>query len=288
MSVLDAVYENPTRFNAADPQDTSVVATFSHHAIVANEDAEFFRATIVEHDDGSVSIGEVEPVDVPVARTRVEQDALIAEAARDAASAIVSGDFDAARIQVRKLMESSHLVARRDPLVEADEVVSTLTHPDRPWRRVYAENKAYIHKFLWGASGVAYRDAPPPKYRDLYEGRKEAAPYSAAITVDLEQLSTKLDRIWSTAAEAYESSNVTEGAFNGLEIASMAQQFDVFARDFLDEASRVCRLVEDASKDDDEDNAAVRAMIHDRVASRLPELDIASKLVKRTAVEFSG
>lgn len=276
-------------FGAECPEDVHLVATFSHHAIVANEDGDFFRTTIKQTDDGDHAFVKVEEIDVPVIRTWAEQQSFVGDAASDAVRALMAGDISHARNQVRALMQSSDLVVAPDPLKEVDSYLSGLFDEERSWRRVYAENRSHIHRFLWGASGVAFRDGPRPKYMELYagDGIEESDQYTDAVQTDLSILADRLAGLWELISGTYGNYDSEMSGFKGVEVAGIAENFEVFASDFMSELQSVHRLVEQASKDNDPATVVPRAMIYDKVSAKYPDIEIAAKLVQRAAVELA-
>jgi hypothetical protein len=287
-TALKAVQEHYADFSARSPEGAHLISTFTHHVVVANEDGDFFRASTTDHDDGSMSFVKVESFDVPIIRSRGEQEVFLEQAAKEAVLATRAGDFDAARTQVRSLMKASRLIVAPDPIEETREILDGAFDPDRPWRRVYVENRNHIHRFLWGASGVVYRDAPKPKYADLYEGDEIATPYSAAIRVDLEVLFEKLDQVHIDTLVAQTHFKDNDPMLSGTEIIGMAEQFTGFVEDYVHELTALLNMVKGASLDEDESSSAQRAMIYDKVAAKVPELEIAAKLIQRTANELAG
>lgn len=288
-SLSRAAADHHTVFNAESPEDVHLVATFPHHVIVANEEGEFFRATIKRTDDGNHSFVQIEEFEVPIIKTWEQQQAFVSEAASDAVRALLAGDIEHARNQVRALVRSSDLVVAPDPLAETDQYLSNLFDEDRAWRRVYFENRNHIHRFLWGASGVAFRDAPRPKYAELYhgDGVEEAEQYNLAVQTDLSLLAERLASLWERIAESYGGYDAKMSGFKGVEIAGLAENFETFASDFVKELQSVYSLVEQASKDSDPATVVPRALIYDKVSVKYPDIEIGSKLVQRTAVELA-
>jgi len=289
-AVRESIEDSFSRFGAGSPEDVHLVATFPRHAIIANEHGEFFRVETKDLDDGTIGFVQVESFDVPILRTWEEQQGFIESTASDAVHALMSGDFAHAREQIKALVQSSDVVSAQDPVVEANSYLENLFDDERPWRRVYGENRTFLHRYLWGASGVAYRDAPKPKYDELYtsDGVELAEQYHIAVSTDLGMLSERLDKIWDRIADTYGSYGSEMSGFKDITIAGMAENFESFAADFVSELRAVHGLVEQAAKDDDPATVIPRALIYDRVSRAFPDIEIAAKLVQRAAVELTG
>jgi len=73
-----------------------------------------------------------------------------------------------------------------------------------------------------------------------------------------------------------------------LAIAGVNENFQEFANDFADELRILCGLAESASKDLDPDTVRARAVLFDHVARHYPAIEIASKLIQRTAAELES
>jgi hypothetical protein len=284
------VAESFARFGAQSPDEVSVIATFPQHMIVSTVEGKFFRATVKDLEDGGRSIVQTEDVDIPVYRTREEQKGYVKSAASEAVAALLSGDPEEARTHVRELVQSAELISGPDPVEEMRGAMEGLFDSKRPWRRVYESNRAGIHKFTWGESGNAHRDAPKPKYQDLYtnEGVKDPAGYHRAVMADLSVLSERMAEVWDVVQENYGAYDEKETGFYPLTIAGVNESFQDFARDYADELRQVCRLVEAASLDEDPETVIPRAVLYDNVARQFPVIDIAARLVRRTATELSA
>ena len=288
--VREAIEDSFANFGAGSPDEVHLVATFPRHAIIANEHGDFFRVETKRLDNDTIGVVQVESFDVPVLRTWEDQQGFVEDVASDAIRALAAGDFEHAREQIKALVRSSDVVSAPDPVVEAQNYLAGLFDEDRPWRQVYEGNRSLLHRYLWGASGVAYRDAPKPKYDELYttEGVEQAGQYHVAVMTDLELLAERLDKIWDLVAGAYGSYDGDMGRFKDITIAGIAENFEGFAADFVSELRAVHNLVEQAAKDDDPATVVPRALIYDRVSEAFPDLEIAAKLVQRAAVELTG
>lgn len=286
----ELVSESFSRFGVESPDELSVIATFPQHMIISTTEGKFFRATVKDLDNGDRSIVQMEDVDIPVLRTREEQVGYVKSAAGDAVAAMLSGDPESARTHVRELVQSAELISGPEPVEEMRLALEGLFDETRPWRRVYESNRAGIHKFLWGESGVASRDAPKPKYQGLYtnEDIENPAGYHQAVMADLSVLSERLSSVWAIIQENYGSYDETDGHFYPLSIAGVNESFQDFARDYADELRQVCRLIESASLDEDPETVVPRAILYDHVARQFPAIDIAARLVRRTATELSA
>jgi hypothetical protein len=266
-----------------------VIATFSRHALVLAEN-KIHRLTLSALDEGGLSVVESEEVDVPTFETVDEVQDFFESSAQDAVSALIEGDKETCRALIGELVEGASFIAAPDPLHEMKEVLDGLFSGDRPWRMVYEANGSSIHRFLWGASGVAHRDSPRAKYLGLYGGDQieEAQGYHSAVHSDLGVISDKLTTLWEHYQTAFGKFIEDDSGFEDLAVAGVGENFRQFAEDFGQELSVVCRLMEQASKDEDVETVRARAMLYDHVARQYPTLDIACRLIKRTADDITG
>lgn len=266
-----------------------VIATFSHHALVLAEN-KIHRLTLSALDEGGLSVVESEEVDVPTFETVDEVQGFFESSAHDAVTALIEGDKVACRALISELVEGASFIAAPDPLHEMKEILDGIFASDRPWRMVYESNGSTIHRFLWGASGVAHRDAPRAKYLGLYTGDQieEATGYHHAVHSDLGVISDKLSGLWESYQEAFGKFVNADSGFEDLAVAGVGANFREFAEDFGQELSVVCRLMEQASKDENVETVRARAMLYDHVARQYPALDIACRLIKQTAADITG
>ena len=272
-----------------EEDDVHVIATFSRHALVLAE-GKVHRITLSSLDEGGLSVVESEEVDVPTFETIDEVQGFFESSAHDAVTALIEGDKEACRALIGELVEGAAYVAAPDPLHEMKEILEGIFASDRPWRMVYESNDATIHRFLWGASGVAHRDAPRAKYLGLYTGDQieEATGYHQAVHSDLGVISDKLSGLWESYQDSFGKFVSTDSGFEDLAVAGVGANFREFAEDFGQELSVVCRLMEQASKDEDAETVRARAMLYDHVARQYPALDIACRLIKQTSADITG
>jgi hypothetical protein len=143
---------------------------------------------------------------------------------------------------------------------------------------------------MWGASGASFRHAPKPKYQKLYhDGLGESATgYHGAVSGDLTLLSEKISKLWERTQDAWAGYDGNLGLFKAAEISSIAESFENFAQDYIDELKMVAHLVERASQDSDSTNTYAMAMIYDAVAKRYPDLEVAGRLLQRAATELAA
>lgn len=282
------ISESYARFGVDGPDEVHVVATFPKHAVVTTDEGRFFRVSFQDLENGGRSVVQAESMDVPVLFSRDDQIKFMRSAANEAVEALMAGDFEASRTRVRELVMSAEILTGPDPVMEMKSALEGLFDGERPWRRVYAENSNGIHRFLWGASGVTYRDAPKPKYQGIYMSEMENPDgYNEALQADLSVLAERLSGLWKVVEENYGPYAEQDGGFYPLAIAGVNENFQHFAGDFADELRQVCRLVESASQDDDPSTVVVRAVLYDSVARQYPMIEMAARLVRRTSTELS-
>jgi hypothetical protein len=284
------IAESYSRFGSDSPESVHLVASFPRHAIVATDEGKFFRAEIKDIENNKRAVVKTESIDVPVLTDREQQKQFVEGAVSDAVMALLGGDEDEARTRVRELVRSADLIVGPDPIDSISEALEGLSDSERTWRRVYFENQAGIHKFMWGSSGVSHRDSPKPKYQELYSGNRveDASGYNQAISADLQVVSEGLSKIWDGFQSSYVDYSEQDGKFYPLAIAGVNESFQEFAGDFADELRVICSLVESASKDLNPDTIRARAVLFDHVARQYPAIEIASKLIQRTSAELKS
>ena len=287
--ITNAICDSYQSFGVSSPEDISVIATFPRNAIVLSEDGKFFRTWYKREKEG-ICVSTVESVDVPVLKTRADQKKFLSESAMDAVESILSGDMDSARKMARELVQSGNLLKDQDPLQEAMEGLTELFNPDRPWRKTYAESSTTIHRVLWGASGATFRYSPKPKYNELYaeSDGADVSSYHSEVLADMQSLNDKLKTIWGWVEESWGKYDTKHGMFKGLEISSIAEDFERFAADYLDELRTVCKMTEQASNDLDDTHTPAMAMVYDSIAKNYAALEVGARLIQRVASELSN
>jgi hypothetical protein len=275
------------RFGVECPDEVSVVATFPNHVLVSTTEGKFYRATLKDLENGERSIVQTEDVNIPVLRTYEEQVGYVRGAAGEAVAALMSGDSEIAKEHVRELVHSAALVSRPNPVDEMRDALAGLFDRERPWRRVYEGNKAGIHKFVCSEDSSP-REYPRPKYQELYlEDTDEPAGYHRAVMADLAVMCDRLSEAWEIVQSYSEYSDLETG-FYPLSVAGVNESFQEFAHDYADELRQVHGLVKAASLDEDPETVIPRAVLHDHVARQLPAIDMAARLVRRTAMELKA
>lgn len=283
----EAVSEQWEQFGASSPNDVSIVATFPRNVIISTNDGKFFKAGY-KRNDGSIAVTRVESVSVPVLKTREDQKKFLSEAASDAVSSFLAGDYDSARSQVRELVHAGALLKDQNPLEEAKETLEELFSPERPWRKIYTETSKTIHRVLWGASGATFRYAPKPKYQDIYSENTDVAEgFHQSISIDLSLMTEKLRTLWGWIESSWGKYDSKHGMFKGIAISDVAENFEQFAVDYIDELRIVCQLAESAASDDNPEHAAAMALVHDVIATNYASLEVGARLVQRVATELA-
>lgn len=287
--IESAVRDGHRKFGSDDPESLSLIATFPGRALVMTEDGTFFRAQYERVGNGTVSFSLVEEVEVGVLRSQKERVAFVHEAAGSAVASLFSGDYSDARERIRELMNSSEFVRPSVTLEDLRTRIESVFDDSRPWRVFFEEHGPQVRKFMWGASGAIVRHAPRPKYGSLYTGASPTDPegYFESVGGDLEVLHEKVSNLWSMVSAAQERYPTGSGKFNNVELMGIAEQFDGFATDFIDELKMIARLVEQAVLDKNEDNTVARAMIYDRVAAMYPDMEIATRFIQRISTELA-
>jgi hypothetical protein len=284
-----AVTEGYKRFGGRGG-DVQLIATFPGRVLVVNESGEFYRAAFQELDDGSFSFAEIEPIDIPVMSKPSELQAFVSESAGVVISSLFSGNFEDARGRMRELVRSSQFARPASPVDVIKDQLEEVFDEGRPWRKLYEQHGTDIRRFMWGASGASFRHAPKPKYQKLYhDGLGESATgYHGAVSGDLTLLSEKISKLWERTQDAWAGYDGNLGLFKAAEISSIAESFEDFAQDYIDELKMVAHLVERASQDSDSTNTYAMAMIYDAVAKRYPDLEVAGRLLQRAATELAA
>lgn len=286
-NIGETVSENWEQFGAKGPDDVSVVATFPRSVVVSTTDGKFFKAGY-KRNGGDIAVTRVESVSVPVLKTRADQRRFLAEAAKDAISAFLSGDHESARTQVRELVHTGSLLKDIDPIQEAKENLNELFSGERPWRKIYSETSKAIHRVLWGASGATFRYAPKAKYEDIYsEGTEGAEEYHQSVAADLSLLTEKLRVLWGWIEESWGKYDSIHGLFKGVNVSEIAENFEGFATDYIEELRVVCQLAESAAADDDPEHTAAMALAYDSIANNYASLEVGARLVRRVATELA-
>jgi len=282
-------YENKlTAVNEAVEEDSDtfggnalLLATFKDHVVVVNEDGQFFKSSYKIDDGGIVKFMTTESMDVPV----VNPDNLAEEAAKKA----VDNFFTSGSLGENLLGIMSVVSTKRTPLSETQERLDKLFEGGTLWRKHINKNrdKAVIH-------GWDYDLGVPmdihPRFENVCEGlvsEDDLKDFEEETTSALMDLENNLVDIYENALVSYQN---YKGIVAGMKIDSDNEEslvlsgFEAFAEDYLDHMKEITKFVSEETKK--EGCVTCMAFVHDEIARRSRELELAGRLIRKVSAQF--
>jgi len=276
--VDEAVAAHPELFGGEDI-DIRAIGTFDAHAIVMNENGEFFRVEYGLDDEGDFVLGEVEALSVPVKEaSELGEDTRI-EAHR-AVDAMLTGDTDEADRRVNSLLTLVSSGVRLTAEGVEDDLVELLGS-DCGWVHAVRDNEEAIKQFV-GAE--ANRELPTPQFEH------DSSSFGDVRPVVRSRLRRLQDTLKAMQTEVAPATRVDGGCILRTEEAVDADMatsdFIEFVGLFADDLDATTGIVEDALSVSEDGSVGSLARIHDGVAARVKELSLAAAFAAKFARRF--
>lgn len=276
--VDEAIAAHPELFGG-DDIDIRTIGTFSSHAIVMNENGEFFRVEYGLDEEGDFVLGQVEQISVPVKEASELSEDTRTEAHR-AVKAMLAGDSDEADRRVNSLVTLVSSGVRLTAEGVEDDLVELLGS-DCGWVHAVRDNEDAIRSFV-GAE--ANRELPTPRFEDYDSSSHDVRP---VIRSRLRRLHDTLKAMQTEVAPA---TQVDGGCILRTEEAVDADMatsdFIEFVGLFSDDLDATAGIVEDALSVSEDGSVGSLARVHDGVAARVKELNLASTFAAKFARRF--
>lgn len=282
--VDEAVSARADLFGGEDGE-VRTIGTFPSHAIVLNENGEFFRVSfsVNEGTGDGIELGEVERIDVPVKEVSDLSSEVRTESAR-AVDALLSGDDDEADIRLGSLYEMVRSGVKLTAEGVEDEFLAAFEEePD--WIVAVRENETSMSQFV-GAE--ANQDLPRPKFETfIIEGENGDDRHRKVIAAALRRLFESLGRMQNAIAVARR----IDGEYRlptGDETnpAMVSEDFVEFVSEFGTDLDATVGLVEDAIAVSDDGTLKSLARVHDGVAARVKGMGLAAAFSEKFARRF--
>jgi len=275
--VDEAVAAHPELFGGEEIEFRTI-GTFDAHAIVMNENGEFFRVEYGLNEDNEFALGKVERMDVPVKEasslgedTRVE--------ARRAVDAMLAGNTDEAEKRVGSLFTLVSSGVRLTAEAVEDDLVEFLGS-DCGWVTAIRDNEESVLKFA--GDGVS-KELPVPRFEDM-------SNFGDVRPVVRSRLRTLHESLQAMKAEIESATNIDGGCVLRTEDtvdAEMAtSDFIEFVGLFAEDLDATTGIVEDALSVSDDGSVGSLARIHDGVAARVKEMGLAAAFAAKFARRF--
>jgi len=273
--VESAVLEN-TKLFGGDDCEVRVIGTFSEHVIVANSDGEFFRARFAV-DEGSVSLGDVERINVPV-----KEASELASTARSVAESVIdsmfSGDSDSATSGIRELYQLVSDGVRLSP----ESVVESLhlALDEEEWRDAIRENAKEVRRVAGASARV---ELPKSRFGSLSEsGLEDDERVASVVESALRVVGTYLDSMSDRLELAR-----TLDENSGFDSYDAAVDFMGFVSGLSESIEKVQGCVGDAIALLEPGTVSSLSEAHDVMADALPDLNLATSFAEGVALRFA-
>jgi hypothetical protein len=278
--VDEAVSAQPELFGGSEGTEIRTIGTFPAHAIVLNDDGEFFRASFgVNEETGAVELGEVERLDVPV-REVTELGAQMRAESLEAVEAILRGDDETADVRLGSLYEMVRSGVRLTAEGVEDDYLEAFSE-DPDWMVALRENQESVETFV-GAE--ANRELPGPKFESI---DVEDTRSRKVVVVALRRLHEGLKRLHRDVSAARSIEEEALLRVEGEEDASMATEaFVDFVSEYGAQLDDTIGLVEDAIAVSEDGTLGSLARVHDGVASRMKDMGLAAAFSEKFARRF--
>lgn len=282
--VDEAVLAHADLFGGSDKVDVRAVGTYPSHVIVVNSGGDFFRAVYnVVEDANTVSLGEVERVQIPV-KEASELSVEAREKAEQAVEAIMSGDDDAASKAVFDLYGMVRSGVRLTA-ESVEDAVKRLFAEDADWSVAIHDNEKAIQDFV---GSEANRDLPKPRFVhiDVFEDEERHRKVIGGALKRLKESLATLHVGMSLAREIDES--YSQPAYGNADGAMAMADFIAFVESFDSDLSTMKGLIEDAVAVSADGDLVTLARIHDDVADRMHEVGLAAAFCEKFARRFNA
>jgi len=281
--VDEAVAAHPELFGGGDVE-IRTIGTFAGHAIVMNENGEFFRIEYGRGDDGDFAIGEVKKIAVPVKEASQLGEDTRTEAHR-AVEAMLAGDHDEATKRVSSLFNLVSSGVRLTAEGVEDDLVEFLS-TDCGWVDAIRDNEESISGFV-GAE--ANRELPKPRFEDVIEISENEDQMRSAVRSRLRKLHDSLAIMQGEISSARQVDGGYTLRTEGEADAEMASSdFVEFVDLYADDLDATTGLVEDALSVSEDGSVGSLARIHDGVAARAREMGLAAAFASKFARRFEA
>jgi len=279
--VDEAVSSNLDLFGGDSDDEIRVIGTFSEHAIVVNESGEFFKVELSRNEEtGDLELGTVEQVQVPVKEaSELSGDAKVESLL--VVDAILDGNDDEADARI----ESLYTMARSGVKFTAEGVEDDLIAmgDDHDWIEAVRENEESMAKFV---GSDANRALPKPKFNDLFESAVDRSDQRIrdSIQVSLDDVLSELRRM-HVDVESVMRSGFDENMTSGEE-GLLGEDFGEFVHEFSENLEDTIGIVESAIAVADGGDVMSLGRVHDGVASRLREMNLAAAFSEKFVSHF--
>jgi len=283
MGQVDEAVSTKADLFGGESGEVCTIGTFSNHAIVLNDNGEFFRASYsVNEETGAVEIDEVERINVPIKEVSAMGKEARAESRR-AVEALLQEDDLEADIRLGSLYEMVRSGIRLTAEGVEDEYLEVFA--DEPeWLVAVRENQESMARFV-GAEANA--DFPKPKFETfLAEGDDQDDRYRKIISAALKRLHENLEQMQSSIVVArgidgeYGSLSSDEGS------TMVAEDFVDFVDEYKIDLDATVGLVEDAISVCGDGTLKSLARVHDGVATRVRAMGLAAAFSEKFARRF--
>jgi len=281
--VDEAVLRNLNLFGADDVEGIHSW-TYPSHVIVANENAEFFRAEYAIDESGEVTFGKVERQDIPVKEAKH-----LGGEARRYADEVVLAVFDGDDDRAQENFESLFTLVANGVRVTAESVEDAITEADfgsSDWMKAVDSNAVTMREFVGAASN---KDLPKPRFDaliaidDLAEEDEER--HRKVVRESLRRLRSALEDLNNGIALARQIDE-TYALREGDEMA--ASHFIEFSRLLGEDLDAMIGLVEDAIAISEDGTLKSLARIHDAVAEFVADAGLASAFAEKFSTKFTA
>lgn len=255
--------------------DAVLFASYPRHAIVANEDGQFFKVDF-KNNDGVVELGRVSPVDVSV----LSEDEVVS---RGIDSFFEGGSMaDSLRGMVsvpRRLSES--------PLAKMESRLAVLFAGGQIWRTYIGENRERIGSFAWDAGYGTLKIDVRPVFKDLLGEDEPSEDARGAVRDELGNLERRLNRQLAEVKADFERYQERTADLHDEESDETMARFESFAADYIDHLTEIAGFVSSVVRESKDGCIACAAFVHDEVAKRFKELDLGGRFVRKVSAQLS-
>lgn len=278
--VEEAISEQADLFGG-DDGEVRTIGTFSNHAIVLNENGEFFRASFsVDGETGELELGEIERIDVPVKEVAELSGEARTESLR-AVDALLEGDDDEVDIRLGSLYEMVRSGVRLTAEGVEDNALCFFEH-EPEWLVAVRDNAVSMAKYV-GAE--ANQELPKPKFETfIAEGENGDERHRRVMMASFKTLYEELAKM----RNSIEVARSVDGECclrtgNEADPAMVAEDFVEFVDDFGTDLDAIIGLVEDAVAVSSDGTLKNLARVHDAVAARMKEMGLAAAFCEKFA-----
>ncbi len=254
----------------------ALIATHPSRVIVLDEDGVFYSVGYMINNENHVRLKRPEPMDVSMM------------APEEVSRTVVDDFFDgkSLRESVGRMVKQA-IRKKKTEFEIVQENLSELLGAS-VWTEYLDENRSRMTAVAFDASLGSPIIESKPKFMQVYEGQDEGTEGQRdEIIMALSKLESRLSRLYVVVAEGFDEYETIAGGDRDQEADQLLGQFEAFAEDYLMHLGKVGGFISESIGRRAPSCAACAALVYDRIAERVVDLELGGRLIRKISAEFT-